>query len=270
MATINAVEFTGPGTYEIRKGHITSPDVDFEVRVGDHGTLHIAPEGDNFGIVNQTVTHFGTVTGGVFNTGIMNAGSGMRVGGMQITANQDMHINGVRYRPYTIRTGRLAGIRVYAPEDYELAEAGSGGQPAGEPAPRRPKTSTRDYAVIPNMRIDSIEASTSARVVVADSDVVASSLSIDASSAAYVEVRACVIDRLSVDASSAAVVDIANVRCNNADLDCSSAAKIQGPMAEFGLTADASSAGSITASAARNASVNRETSDVAKIAITRY
>ena len=270
--TAKAIEFSGQGTYEVKKGHITSPDTDFEVHDDGNGTLRISPEeGSEISVstgARSTVTHFGTVTGGVFNTGITNLGPGMQVAGMQIGANQDMRINGIRYRPYTIGAGRLAGRTAFAPEDYVLTEAGSAG--AAAPAPqqaRRPKTSTRDYAVA--MLIGSLDVSGGAVVTIIDPEVVATALSIDASSGSRLDVRACVIDVLNVDASSGAHV-AADVRCGSACLDSSSGASITGPMAERVISADASSAGTIVASAAFDAVVSREASTSGRVTISRY
>lgn len=264
----------------------------FETRV-DGSILHIASVDGGGSVINSIV-------GGTFFTGnsvYSGAGSGSVVmNGLSIRQNGGTtEINGIRYKPYTLSRGPRAGKQVLLFDGWkeEFVSAPAAG-PAPVAAPE-PGMLEYEFSSAANMewQVQKIEARASSRVVVTDETIFGTRFNhftVSASGASNVDIQAPKPDYTSVKLSCSGASNIGFTRSKIGELkvsasgasniygsstaeiidaDASGASNISGFTGTHDVNANASGMSKVTLSAARGATVNKDTSGMATATINR-
>lgn len=265
----------------------------FETRQ-DGGVLHITGVDGNSSSVISGGTFF---SGNSIYAGAGGSGS-VIMNGLSIRQNGgNTEINGVRYKPYTIKRGPRAGKQVLAFEGWqeELGVAAASGAGAVDTPAAEPGMLEYAFDTAPNLewQVQKLEVRMSSRVIVTDSAIFGTRynhLTCSASGASNLDIQAPKAEYTSVKLSCSGASNIGITRCKIGELkigvsgasniygsstaeiidaEASGASNISGFLGTHDVNADASGMSKITLSAAPGATVNKDSSGMAVVSITR-
>jgi hypothetical protein len=255
---LTKLSFHGTGKFTVARNRIVcSEEIEVEVeKTGDKSELKITGgPGAGASWSNSYISGSAISVGSGGGTCVMN---GMTVSDI---GKGRAKINGVRYAPYTVRTGPCAGKKVYVPDGYALSEPG-GEVKAAEAIPKGCYSFDISKSAVSLWYV----ATSGACAVAFEGDTLFSPqrLSIHCSGASSVAVSATHrIDHLTVECSGVSSVKFPAI-AKSMNLGTSGTSKISGPHGIEDVTVDSSGVSNINVTAEPRATVSRETSGMSE------